>query len=63
VLLKALFGPLVAFLGGLGVLRVSVVMENYMLLAAGMFLALAGLLMLFTPSRDRAPRTHRFREA
>lgn len=43
MLLKALLSTLVVFGGSVGVLRISVVTENYLLLAAGLGLAITAV--------------------
>jgi hypothetical protein len=50
MLVKWLVGRLMTLVAGLGTLRVSVLLENYVLLAGGIFLCmLAVLLVMQTP--------------
>lgn len=45
--LKSLFGALVSFLGGIGILKLSVNEESYVLLASGLAFFLIGLYLVF----------------
>lgn len=53
MLLKALLLALSSLLGGLGVLQVSAFLESYALLAVGVVLTMAGILVL-SGTRDAA---------
>lgn len=46
MLLKALLLALLLFAGGVGILRVSVLLENYLLLTGGMLLSVAAVLLV-----------------
>lgn len=56
MLVKAFLMPLLTFLSGLGALRASVALQDYLLLLGGMLLALVGVLWLAQPSAVRAFR-------
>lgn len=44
---KSLFGALISFLGGIGILKLSVNEESYILLASGLAFFLIGLYLVF----------------
>lgn len=58
MLLKALLLSLTLFAGGTGILRASVILENYLLLAGGVLLSLGAILLVSDASaKQRATRS------